>query len=113
MAGNILVPMDMDAFCLTPDLADDKDKDGKDKLDKFSFICPVTQPDYTGLRLEDAILQHDILDHVDLHRSRPSDLNSRLSDLGSKDPVTGKHILRENRIGEIFHSAHHRAAQCE
>jgi hypothetical protein len=90
MAGNILVPMDMDAFCLTADLADPK---------HTSRICPVTQPDYTGLRLQDAILQHDILDHVDLHKSQPADLNPRLADLGSRDPVTGNHILRDNRIG--------------
>lgn len=91
MAGNILVPMDMDAFCLTADLADPK---------HTSRICPVTQPDYTGLRLQDAILQHDILDHVDLHKSQPANFNPRLSDLGSSDPATGKHVLRDNRIGE-------------
>lgn len=91
MAGNILVPMDMDAFCLTADLADPK---------HTSRICPVTQPDYTGLRLQDAILQHDILDHVDLHKSQPADLNPRLADLGSRDPETGKHVLRDNRIGK-------------
>jgi hypothetical protein len=80
----------MDAFCLSSDLADPK---------HTSRICPVTQPDYTGLRLEDAVLQHDILNHVDLHKSQPAEFNPRLADLGSKDSVTGKHVIRENRIG--------------
>lgn len=85
--------MDMDAFCLTADLANPNTH--------TSRICPVTQPDYTGLRLQDAVLQHDILDHVDLHKSQPAEFNPRLADLGSKqDPVTGKHALRENRIGK-------------
>jgi hypothetical protein len=97
MAGNILVPMDMDAFCLTANLADDPKH--------TSRICPVTQPDYTGLRLKNAVLQHDILDHVDLHKSTPAKFNPRLTDLGSTDPVTGAHIPRENRIGKVTCSA--------
>ena len=97
MAGNILVPMDMDAFCLTASLADAQNH--------TSRICPVTQPDYTGLRLKDAVLQHDILDHVDLHKSTPANFNPRLSDLGSTDPKTGTHVPRENRIGKVTCSA--------
>jgi hypothetical protein len=92
-----LVPMDMDAFCLTVNLADDPKH--------TSRICPVTQPDYTGLRLKDAVLQHDILDHVDLHKSTPANFNPRLYDLGSTDPVTGFHIPRENRLGKAACSA--------
>ena len=50
------------------------------------------------MRLDSALIQHDILDHVDLHRTWPVSLNSRVTDLGSPN-----HALRENRLGVYLH----------
>ena len=48
--------------------------------------------------MDSALLQHDILDHVDFHRTWPASLNSRVTDLGSPN-----HALRENRLGVYLH----------
>ena len=63
------------------------------KLDAFAFskktcesdnycIAPITQPNYTFLRLHDNLIIPDILDHVDLHSVKPANLNPRATDLG-------------------------------
>ena len=84
---NIAIPLDVTAFALSP-----KSCDG------LSRIAPITQPDYIGLRLDESLVQHDILDQVDFHLTAPSTLNPRLTDLGSDPPQ-----YRMNRMGVYLH----------
>lgn len=79
----VLAPLKVDAFVLNESLCA--------RSDTFK-ICPITQPNYTFLRLTDSLLTADILDHVDLHVSTPAELNSRITDLG-----TGQ--IHANRLG--------------
>src|ERR1700677_3766074 len=91
MAGNnICVPIKLDAFCLSP-LNCEVLPDGNQ-----SRICPITQPNYTYLRYDNSLIQHDILDRVDLHVCAPANLNPRLTDLGSGEPF-------KNRQGVYLH----------
>ncbi|GIK00102.1 hypothetical protein Aspvir_004117 [Aspergillus viridinutans] len=85
----VCVPMKIDAFVLNPSLCNELPK---------STIAPITQPNYTFLRLEPEYdyLQPDILPHVDLHAAGKVSTNSRLTDLG-----TGH--TRDNRIGVYLH----------
>jgi hypothetical protein len=55
-------------------------------------IAPITQPNYTFLRLDNGVIQNDVLDHVDLHYTSPLNRNSRLYDLGANQK-------RQNRQG--------------
>jgi hypothetical protein len=86
------VPIALDAFCLTPYYCD-----GDDTLQP-TRIAPITQPNYTGLRMDSQLLQHDVLDPVDLHSSRPASLNPRITDQG----LLG-HPIRQNRVGVYIH----------
>lgn len=82
---NVLVPVKLDCFVLTSLQCDGPAK-----------IAPITQPNYTYLRLYNNLIQHDILDHVDLHLTSPAALNSRLTDLGTGLPL-------KNRQGVYAH----------
>lgn len=84
---NITIPIDLTAFALSPSCCDGQSK-----------IAPITQPDYIGLRLDESLIQHDVLDHVDFHLTSPAKFNSRLTDLGSE-----KSDLRKNRLGIYLH----------
>lgn len=79
---NPCIPIKLDAFVLNPSVADDPDVK----------IAPITQPNYTFLRLSNSVIQNDILDPVDLHYARPSANNSRVTDLGSG-------AVLQNRMG--------------
>ncbi|KAH6949752.1 hypothetical protein BKA56DRAFT_606799 [Ilyonectria sp. MPI-CAGE-AT-0026] len=79
---NPCVPIKVDAFVLNPAVADDPD----------IRIAPITQPNYTFLRLSNSVIQNDILDPVDLHYATPSTNNSRVTDLGSGNVL-------QNRMG--------------
>jgi len=77
----LAVPMKLDAFVLNPSVCrggktDDPNKTG-------SKIAPITQPNYTFLRLRDHAIQPDILDLHDLHNAAPASRNPRLTDLGT------------------------------
>jgi hypothetical protein len=85
-SSTVLVPLQLNAFVLNPKLCDPGD----------SKIAPITQPNYTFLRLTDNLITADVLDHVDLHCVSPANLNSRLTDLG-----TGK--VYPDRIGVYLH----------
>ena len=84
MAGPmpLLVPVQIDAFRLNE--AACGDGSGKDLSTR---IAPITQPNYTFLRLNNFVLQNDVLSHVDLHNSAPTARNPRLRDL-SKMPTS-------------------------
>ena len=83
----VLVPLKLNAFALTPPTCA--------TTNNYS-ITPITQPNYTFLRLHDNLIVPDVLDHVDLHQVAPANLNSRLTDLGSGQ-------LHQNRVGVYIH----------
>lgn len=85
---NLTIPLKLDAFVLNEQVSSGGAKDSK--------IAPITQPNYTFLQLKDGLIQHDILDHVDLHNATPANANSRLYDLGQG-------TLRQNRVGVYLH----------
>jgi hypothetical protein len=86
--SNICIPMHLDAFALSPDCCRGP-----------SSIAPYTQPNYTGLRLDTHLVQHDVLDHVDFHNTQSPDTNPRIADLGLPPPNNRKH----HRMGVHLH----------
>jgi hypothetical protein len=87
---NVCVPMHLDAFALSEACCDDQ---------LHSKIAPYVQPNYTALRLDSHIIQHDVLDHVDFHSASPASANPRVSDIGAPP---GSNIKR-NRLGIHLH----------
>lgn len=83
----VLVPMQSSTFILNEKVCDPS-------LDVK--IAPVSQPNYTFLRLSNNMILPDILDEHGLTSASPAALNSRVTDLG-----TGK--LRRNRVGVHLH----------
>ncbi|KAI1819365.1 hypothetical protein F4861DRAFT_146670 [Xylaria intraflava] len=75
----LLVPMQLDAFVLNPAVCG-TGQDG----DTTAHISPITQPNYTFLRLQNFLIQSDVQNHVDLHNTAPAELNSRMMDLGAR-----------------------------
>jgi hypothetical protein len=84
---NIAIPINLTAFALSPSCCDGPSK-----------IAPITQPNFVGLRLDESLIQHDILDHCDFHLTSPAQFNPRLTDLGTSPPQ-----LRQNRLGIYLH----------
>ena len=85
---NLAIPIDLTAFALSPKCCDEG----------LSRIAPLTQPNYIGLRLDESLIQHDILDHCDFHLTQPHEFNPRVTDLGTNPPE-----LRNNRFGVYLH----------
>ncbi|KAK6860468.1 hypothetical protein PG995_004104 [Apiospora arundinis] len=84
-----LVPMQLDAFRLNPAVCG-TGKDG----DTTARISPITQPNYTFLRLENFLLQSDVQNHADLHNTAPASVNPRMSDIGARpnpQPLRHRH----------------------
>lgn len=81
---NLLIPLKLDAFVFNEKVCDGKPTEAK--------VAPITQPNYTFLRLDKSVVQNDILPHVDLHHAAPASVNSRFTDLGTQEP-------RKTRIG--------------
>ncbi|KAF3138905.1 hypothetical protein TWF569_008602 [Orbilia oligospora] len=75
---NGLIPVKLDAFIFNKPVCNS----GVDK----AKIAPITQPNYSFLRLGEGYLQSDIMHHVDLHNAWPADRNSRFTDLGTFKP---------------------------
>lgn len=84
---NVSIPINLDAFVLC-----------EDSCNGDSRIAPITQPNYVGLRLNSYLIQHDLLEHVDFHSSKPVERNPRLTDLGADPPA-----FRNNRLGVHVH----------
>ncbi|KAF3923151.1 hypothetical protein ABW20_dc0108265 [Dactylellina cionopaga] len=80
----LLLPMKVDAFVLNEAVCSGDEALG-------AKIAPITQPNYTFLRLTDFYIQSDILNQTDLHYVTPADCNSRFTDLGTGE----KHANRE------------------
>ncbi|KAK4136040.1 hypothetical protein BT67DRAFT_440173 [Trichocladium antarcticum] len=91
--GLALVPVQLQAFVLNPAVCNSGEDD-----DKGARIVPITQPNYTFLRLDNFVLQSDVVNHVDMHNSAPADTNSRMTDLGARPPAP-----RRNRHGVYVH----------
>ncbi|RPA73818.1 hypothetical protein BJ508DRAFT_418898 [Ascobolus immersus RN42] len=87
----ILLPVQVEAFCLNPEVC------GK-AGDRGARIAPITQPNYTFLRLDNQTLQSDVLPHVDMHNTAPAGVNIRMTDLGAEPPQP-----RRNRQGVYVH----------
>jgi hypothetical protein len=96
--------MNVDAFILNPKVCDTG----------LTRIAPITQPDYRGLRANNSEIQHDILSPVDMHRTQPSSVNSRISvietansaQVDPSQPTSDADQvppLRTNRIGVYLH----------
>lgn len=68
---HVCLPINLDAFVLNEKVC---------TANGNSFVAPITQPNYLGLRLESSHVLHDILPTVDLHNSRDGAANPRISD---------------------------------
>ncbi|KAF3055929.1 hypothetical protein GL218_07121 [Daldinia childiae] len=75
----LLVPMQLDAFVLNKAVCGTGNEG-----DTSAHICPITQPNYTFLRLENFLIQSDFQNHADLHNTAPAEINSRMTDLGAR-----------------------------
>jgi hypothetical protein len=91
---NIAIPIDLTAFVLTPECAE---SDGPAR------IAPITQPNYIGLRLDEALMQHDLVDHIDFHLTTPAKFNSRLTEIGATFFDANPPKYRRNRMGVYLH----------
>lgn len=92
---NLAIPVKLDAFVFNKSVCDGKPGDATTPPD--AKIAPIAQPNYTFLRLENSLIQNDILDHVDLHNAVPWSTNPRLVDLGQNGAV------RSKRLGVYVH----------
>ncbi|KAF3909804.1 hypothetical protein ABW21_db0201644 [Orbilia brochopaga] len=72
---NVLIPVKLDAFVFNEPVCNS----GNDK----AKIAPITQPNYSFLRLGKGYLQSDIMHYADLHNAWPANRNSRFTDLGT------------------------------
>lgn len=93
MSGTINIPIDLSAYVLNENCAR-KNKDGEPPISK---VAPITQPNYVGMRLDEALMRHDLVDHIDFHLTQPASANSRLTNFDSP-PET-----RQNRVGVYLH----------
>jgi hypothetical protein len=84
---NVSIPINIDSFVLC-----------EDSCNGDSRIAPITQPNYMGLRLDSYLIQHDFLEHVDFHSTKPVNLNPRLTDIGVDPPK-----FLSNRLGAHVH----------
>ncbi|KAK4142995.1 uncharacterized protein C8A04DRAFT_29396 [Dichotomopilus funicola] len=93
MTDLALVPVQLQAFVLNPAVCNTGTDD-----DNGARIVPITQPNYTFLRLDNFVLQPDVMNHADMHNAAPAAKNSRMSDLGLTPPEP-----RRNRHGVYVH----------
>ncbi|KAF2257917.1 hypothetical protein CC78DRAFT_527127 [Lojkania enalia] len=104
---NVAIPVNLSAFVLTPECANDLGP---------SRIGIIAQPNYMGLRLDEALMQHDLVDHVDFHNTAPAKLNPRITDIGADVWDANPPKYRRNRLGIYLHwtlPRMYRAAQAQ
>ncbi|CAH0046897.1 unnamed protein product [Clonostachys solani] len=75
--NTLSLPMKLDAFIFNPSVS----SGGPNPDDRRAKIAPITQPNYTFLRLHDALIQGDILPHTDIHNAFENSYNSRFCDI--------------------------------
>ena len=80
--ANLLLPIKLDAFILNSAVCDGGKLDSK--------ISPITQPNYTYLRIDENAARTDVLPHVDLHLSSPSTKNPRITNLSTRQTLPGR-----------------------
>ncbi|KAI0118157.1 hypothetical protein GGR51DRAFT_498324 [Nemania sp. FL0031] len=90
----LLVPLQLNTFILNPAVCGTGEEG-----DTTAHISPITQPNYTFLRLQNFLIQSDVQNHVDLHNSAPADVNSRMMDLGARP----KPLPLRHRYGVYIH----------
>ncbi|KAI1746877.1 hypothetical protein F4782DRAFT_523061 [Xylaria castorea] len=78
----ICLPMKLDAFVFNGPVC----SGGAEADEARAKIAPITQPNYTMLRINDALIQSDILPHVDIHNTYKNEYNSRLTNLDTGTP---------------------------
>ncbi|KAK6509003.1 hypothetical protein TWF481_003769 [Arthrobotrys musiformis] len=87
----VAVPLKLDAFVLNAAVCGGNlDENGHPPAPANppdAKIAPITQPNYTFLRLSEQLLQNDVLNQSDLHFTQPSEWNARFSDVGTKEPL--------------------------
>lgn len=93
MSDPVLLPVQLQAFVLNPAVCNTGEDD-----DDGARIIPITQPNYTFLRLDNYLIQNDVLNHIDMHNTAPAMKNSRMTDLGARPAAT-----RRNRQGVYLH----------
>lgn len=86
--SNLLLPVKLDAFILNKEVCNGKAKESK--------IAPITQPNYTYLRIDQNAARTDVLPHVDLHLSSPATTNPRITNLSTRE-------TRPERQGVYLH----------
>ena len=72
------MPINVDAFILNTKVADEGG----------ALIAPITQPDFTGLRLNPSEIRPDVLPDVDLSNCQPASINPRISAVEASNPLT-------------------------
>lgn len=90
-SDTVLLPVQLEAFTLNPAVC------GKGTSDE-ARICPISQPNYTFLRLDNFLIQNDVQPHADLHSTAPAARNKRMMDLGARPTKP-----RRNRHGIYLH----------
>src|SRR4051812_40404994 len=88
----VLAAFQFNAFVLNPGCWDLLNPGCCDLKKHSSNIVPISQPNYTFLRLHDNLITADLLGHAGLHCVSPASLNQRLTDFGSWETC-------DNRIG--------------
>ncbi|KAI0391891.1 hypothetical protein F5Y17DRAFT_385037 [Xylariaceae sp. FL0594] len=79
---NLLLPIKLDAFVLNAAVCDGTGTESK--------IAPITQPNYSYLRIKQGAARADVLPHVDLHLASPSTRNPRITNLSTRKPRPGR-----------------------
>ncbi|KAE8366561.1 hypothetical protein BDV27DRAFT_155836 [Aspergillus caelatus] len=93
----LLLPVKLDAFVLNPAVCDGVEADQ-------AKIAPITQPNYSYLRLQPNMLQNDVIRPIELHAAAPHDKNTRIAHLGLVNgDVPDTPQLRKERLGVYLH----------
>ncbi|KAI9929551.1 hypothetical protein MW887_001024 [Aspergillus wentii] len=93
----LVVPVKLDAFVLNPAVCDGVEA-------SEAKIAPITQPNYSYLRLQNDLLQNDVIRPIELHAAAPHDKNTRISHLGLVNgQVPDTPQLRPERLGVYLH----------
>ncbi|KPM41414.1 hypothetical protein AK830_g5113 [Neonectria ditissima] len=87
----VAIPMKLDAFILNKAVCGGSSESPKDDQNKkHAKIAPISQPNYTFLRFERSMVQNDILNFTDLHKTGPARFNRRFTDLGTGETFPGR-----------------------
>lgn len=91
---DVLIPLKLDAFIFNKEVCDGGHSNGK--WASKAKVAPITQPNYSLLRLDGDYLEADVLPQVDLHNAWPAERNMRFTDVGKRKEY-------QNRQGVYLH----------